>query len=583
MTVEIISRSPIIKPEDITMDDLKSLSKDNFALWALTSGCVVDGNEFEFDSHRYLLPLYLDPANDAYDGTITLIKSAQMGASTFLMLKALWWLWKHQGRKGALYLPNKELVDNMSKDRLAPLMRSIPPIAECMDDSDKLGLKNIGKSSFYMFHLGGVSSRDSVPLDLVLFDEVRLCSPKDIDQTLERISHSPFKNKTFMSTAGLPNSTIDYRFKDGTQHVWRSACGCGPDGCDLARTFPDCIVADDPRRPNDVYLRCPKCRWEIKDAQNGRYVPMNPGADHHSYQVSQLASKFISPKEIWRFYKRTTNMSEFFNSKLGLPYVDEEARGVSLDQLKACVDPMFEWGRPKAKNQPRTAMGVDQGGGYVMAVIADMVDGKKRIRHVEIIDHRNPIYKEGGQKVSPFKRLAQLMEEFNVGLCVVDSMPNINDALHFAQAFPGRVFLAYYNKEAKDMVQWGDKKKHKETVRKAGPLLKFKYIVSINKFSGLDFTLGEWARGDWKCPDPEKLVQMCHDERTDNLQLEAPCNRMFDHFTRMIKRFKETNEETGEGKYEWIYSSGDPHLLFAQMHLTVALERLRRQTIFAFA
>jgi hypothetical protein len=575
----LVPENKVIKPEDISLEDLNYLSKDNFALWSLTSGAKVDSNDVDFQKHRYLYPIYCDNSTE-----IVWMKSAQMGATVYMLLRTLWWLYQHQGRKACLYLPNAELSQNTSKDRLAPLIESIPPIARMMAVDDKLGLRKIGTSSFYLFHLGGVSSKDSVPLDYVSFDEVRLCKDKDIDQALERISHSIYKYKVFMSTAGMPESSIHRRYILGTQHVWQSACGCTSGsgwGCDLARAFPDCVVADDPRRPIP-YLRCPKCKFEIKDPQNGKYIPHNPGAGYNSYHVSQLASKFISIPEIWDFWKRTTNISEFYNSKLGLPYVDEENRGVSMTQLEACVDPHLEWAKPK-KMENHTAMGVDQGGGYCYVTIADNKDGKKRIRHLEIIEQHNPQYKEAGQLQSPFKRLTQLMNEYNVKLCVVDAMPNINDAIQFAQQFPGRVFLAYYNKDAKDIVQWGDKKKYKEVLRKAGPLLKFKYLCILNRFSSLDFAFGEWAGGNVVCPDPDKLAQMCFDEQTGQLAPESSCRRMFSHLVRMVKNYREINPETGEGKWEFIFGGQDPHFCHSWNYCNAALERLKKTTLFTFA
>lgn len=566
--------SKVIKPEDVTIDDLNFLARDSFALWALTSGAKVDHNDVEFNNHRYLLPIYLDTSPE-----IAWMKSAQMGATVYLLLRTLWWLYNHPGRKAGLYMPNKELVDNTSKDRLAPLIESVPPIAMVTGEDDKLGLRKIGTASFYLYHLGGVSSKDSVPLDYISFDEVRLCSDKDVDQALERISHSPYKLRVYMSTAGIPNMNIDARFQYGSQHCWRSRCGC-PDGIDLARTFPHCVVDDDPRRL-EPYLRCPTCRWEIKDPQNGRYVPMNPGADYTSYSVSQLASKFISTKQIWDHWKRTSNIEEFYNAKLGLPYVDEANRGVTMDQVKACVDPYLEWAKPD-KKENYTAMGVDQGPGYCWVVIADTKDNKKRIRHVEVIEQRNPQYLEAGKTVTPFKRLRELMKEYNVKMCVVDAQPNHNDAIAFAQEFPGRVFLAFYQKNAKDVVQWGDKMKTKETIRKAGPLLKFKYLCVASRFASLSVSLGEWGIGNVACPPPEKLRQMMFDEKTNLLAPESPAERLFAHLVSLIKKWHETNEDTGEGRWDWILSGPD-HGAHAWNYCNLALERLRRQFVWTFA
>jgi len=906
-----------VKPEDITIDDLRHLSNESFTLWTQTSGVTVDGNNIDFNAHRYLLPIYL-----CNDTEIVWQKAAQMGATVYMLLKVIHWLHTHQGRKAGLYFPTKEGVENLSKDRLTPLLQSIPELNGTIDTQDKLGLRKIGKSSFYLFHLGGVASKDSVPLDFVSFDEVRLCKPQEIDQALERISHSPYKQKVFMSTChskdtrilvrkkqdvkywkvsnpvesksfreledcwhqyqvlcqyqsnglnytfrditafhdngikpvvkalfddgtevvathdheyawcdafgksknilrweqlskltdknaivtlrnisqyeeidtpfdlltyyvfgayaaegcvvtgttntisiaqlkktdtpirsrviewaqrngfkfseqrtcirvslktrpdlyqlfesfgksssdkrfpeiirngsvkqlrelldgyidgdgtrrtdhswditttsyamlydlklialrvgepayirdyegrtenrahsyqlchnansnrilsrplnahyraarlvelrewgnqavcditvdqyhnfvlengivahncGLPENDIAARFDLGTQHIWMAKCGC-PDGVDLARAFPDCVVDD--KKRGKLYLRCPKCRFVINDPQNGRYVAHNPGADYTSFHVSQLTSKYMPLKTLWDFYYRTTNKAEFFNAKLGLPYVDEENRGVTLGQLKSCVDPMLEWAAPgKAAD---TAMGVDVGGGYCYVIIADLHESKKRIRHVEIIESDNPHYMEAGKRVSPFKRLRTLMKEYKVQLCVIDAMPNYDSVLEFAQEFPGKVFASFYSKEAKDVVTWSDKPRTKVTIKKAGPLLKFKYYCVVSRYLSLDVALGQWAGNDVICPDPDRLVQMCLNEKTKDLEPEAVMNRAFSMFMRLIKRFNVSNEETGEGRHEWIYSGGDPHFAHAWNYCNVALERMRRGVIFTF-
>jgi len=571
-----VPKHKIIKPEDVTIADLNALSKDSFALWALTTGVKVDSNDVDFNHHRYLLPIYMDNSP-----VIAWQKAAQLGATIYMLLRILWWLEAHQGRKAGLYFPTKEGVENLSKDRLTPLIASSPTIAALTDLNDKLGLRKIGTASFYLYHLGGVASKDSVPLDYIAFDEVRLCSQKDIDQALERISHSPYKNQVFMSTAGIPNADINRRFLNGTQHIWHSKCGC-PDGVDLARTFPDCVIADDPRRNNVPYLRCPKCRWEIISPQNGRYVPHNPGADFNSYQVSQLASKFITLQQVWTFWKNTTNLEEFYNAKLGLPYVDEANRGVSIDQCEEAVREDQSWG-PQVQNDNHCSMGIDQGAGYCFAVIADVYEGKKRIRHVELIEQDNPQYMENGKKVSPFNRCGELMEEYGVKICVADAMPNMNDSLHFARKFHRRVFLAYYSKDSKEAIQWGDKTKHKPTLVKAGPLLKFKHTAILGRFPSLGISLGCWANGDVIIPPPWQLRQIAGDESTGQLTPQEPALRLFDHLCRLIKRFRVTNEETGEGRHEWIYSGGDPHLAHAWNYCNMGLERLRRSVIFTFA
>lgn len=575
-----MTANPIFQPEDITIDDLNYLSKDSFALWCLTSGVEPDHNPFDFDKHRYLLPIYLD-MNDE----IVVRKAAQTGLTIWGMLRVLYWLETHQGRKAGYYVPTQELAQGMSKDRLAPLMASCRSIAEISDPNDKLNLKKIGKSSLYFNHIGGSASKDSVPLDYLMFDEVRLMDTKDIYQTLHRVSHSPYKMKTYVSTVGREDDNIDMLYQQGSMASWVSKCkpGCGGVGAvNLAEAFPDCVVYDDPRRPGEYYFRCPKCRWEIKDPQNGFYLRANRSAKFNSYHFSQLISKYRSLEEIWREYTTTTNMEEFYNATLGLPYTDEKNVGVTMEAMEGSINTDLQWAKDEHGKPSGTAMGIDQGAGYVMCVIADFNKDKtkKRLRHVEIIEINNRYYSD---YKDPYDRVDELMDQFNVQICVTDAMPNFNSALAFAQRHPRKVYLAYYSEGQKEIVQWLDRAKHKESVRKAGPFLKFKYVCSVGRFPSLSYVLGDWAMGNWEMPHPDSLLQRCIGEKTGIVETESPARRLMRHNCRLVKNWKETDPDSGAGKWRWVYGGGDPHLAHANNYCNVALERLKKQVIFAFA
>lgn len=563
-------------PEDITVDDLNHLSKDSFALWCLTSGVKPDHNDFDFDNHRYLLPIYMDMGSE-----IVVRKAAQTGLSVWSMLRVLYWLEVHQGRKAGYYVPTQELAQGMSKDRLQPLMDSCASIRAIADSGDKLNLKKVGESSLYFNHIGGSASKDSVPLDYLTFDEVRLMNTKDVFQTSHRIAHSPYKMKTYVSTVGMEGDTIDMFFQQGSRSSWVSRCGCS-NGCNLATTFPECVVKDDSKRPGEFYFRCPKCRWEIVDPQNGYYLREDTSAEFNSYHMSQLISKYRTLKDIWREYTTTTNKSEFFNSCLGLPYVDSENVGVTREQMDSLINEDLRWARDESE-RPVTAMGIDQGAGYVMCVIADYNKDKtkKRLRHVEIVEINNPYY---SQYKDPYERVDEIMSEFNVDICVTDAMPNVNSALAFAQRHPRKVFLAYYSEGQKEVVQWLDRQRAKEGVRKAGPFLKFKYVASVGRYPALSFSLGELAQGNWQFPNPHGLLQKCIGEKSGIVETDAPALRLIEHNCKLVRNWKELDADTGSGKWRWVYGGGqDPHLAHAMNYCNIALERLRKQTCFTFA
>jgi hypothetical protein len=508
-----------------------------------------------------------------------------MGATIFLLLKLLWFC-RYKQVKCGLYFPTADGVTKLSKDRLTPLLESNQELLEAVkDDADTLGLKQItnvqGKtSSLYMLYLGGQASKDSVPLDVVGFDEVRLVKSSDIDQALERVSHSNYKIRMFMSTAGYPNLDIHKRFLVGTQHTWHIKCNC-LDGFVPSDCFPDCIVDTG----KEVYIRCPKCKMRIHDVQNGNYVAHNPGADSHSYHVSQLISKYISPKEIWSNFRQTTNIKEFYNAKLGRPFVDEENMPITDDVLENCIDPTLRWAYAPGGDKTlkkNCAMGVDQMSGNNYVVIAKRgPNGVKQIVHLEVIESGNPRYWENGKPVTPFKRIYELMKEFDVGMCVIDAMPNANEAQDLARAFPGRVYLAWYGDGGVDMVRWHDRLKMREQIRKGSKEIKLKWQVTAHRYMSIDYALKVFVDRAVVMPHPDALVQIVRSAESGRYEAETLCrSRFWLHLKSVVRQKTIMDEETGKFKMEWVYLGRDPHFTHAWNYCNIAIERLKRQAIF---
>lgn len=575
---------------EATPEQVKALTYENFALWSQYSGVEVDGHKFDFEQFRYLLPLYMDNCKD-----LTLIKSAQMGATVYLLLRILWFA-RYNNVKVGLYFPTKEGVEGMSKDRLKPLIASNRELIENMsDDVDTLGLKKIKnvkdrESSIYMTYLGGQASKDSVPLDMVAFDEVRLVDLHDVYQACVRITASDHKYKLFVSTAGKPGETIDKLYKMGHQAVWTIRCGCSKLGSEggfvPSECFPDCVV----EHKGEVYLRCPRCKYRIYDTQNGSYVVRNPGVEEHSYSISKFVSKKITIKEIWKDYKNAVagigSIQEFYNATLGRPYIDYEAQPVSMDILENCVNPDLKWAydvtnRVKYKG---CAMGVDQRGGQNHVVIVSRSpDNKPRIVHLEEIDDKNPRYWEHGKPVTPFKRLYELMREFDVSMCICDAMPNFNEAHEFARTFPGRVFLSWYqDSSGPDVVKWSDKLKMKEAVKRGSKEIKLKWQVMLRRYDSLDASLALWGKRAIEIPEPNSLVQVYRNPETSIFEPQPIAKLLFTHLTSLIREEEPIDPKVHDGRTrtKYIYVGRDPHFAHAVNYAYFAFMRMKRQAIF---
>lgn len=559
--------------KNVTPKQLETLMRRNMSLWSAYSGILVDDKPFSFEGRRYLIPIYNEPV----ENELVLLKSAQSGASIYMLLKLLYLARNYQMKVG-LYLPNAELVKTMSKDRFGPIIESNKELnSNVSDDANSLSLKKIrnihgGNSSLYLLYLGGVSSKDSIPLDAAFFDEVRLVKQEDIEQALQRLNGSKYRYKTFMSTSGSSSTNIHRRFMQGTQSWFMTRCGCESWVC-LAETFPDCVV----QHRGETYYRCPRCKYRIYDPQNGAYIARNPEASYSSYQVSALVANVLTPKEIWDKYVTSLNKNDFHNSILGLPYVDSENIPITDEVLERCINNNLQWvskGTAASHRGKGYVMGVDQMQGYSYVVIGKQSTtdgGFADIVHYEIIEDGNPIY----GSVSPFRRIHQLMTEYDIKMAVVDAQPGFGEAADLARAFPGRVFLAYYTYGGNDMVRWQDRPKEKATIRKGGKDIKLPWQVVIQRYQAIDYVTQLVQEGAIKFPKADGLVPTVRSEKTGRFEPENIVTTRFFKHLKSIERTREYDPDKGTEKVVW-KEHIDPHSLHALVYAVIALGRSKR-------
>ncbi len=580
MDIEALQK--LLESDPNAMSLLKeAVETDNLAVWVVNHEIDVDHRPFNFDRHRYLIDIY-----NCDNRKIVVMKAAQMGLTIFLLLWSLHKIDTEGPIKLGFYFPTSDAIGKLSKDRLSPLMlknERLKRMVNPLTFNDTIGLKQIQDSSLYLMHIGGVASKDSVPLDGLLFDEVRLMNPGDIDQTRERISHSDKKYELYVSTAGYPGHDINKRFLEGSQNFWHSKCFCGPEPKNwvcLPLNWPDCVID----AGDSVYYSCPFCNAKISDPQNGAYVEHNPGAKFPSFHISQLVSDYISAEEILSFYHSTTNIPEFWRAKLGLPFVDEENRPMSDAIFNACINIGIPWSWTNDELGP-IGMGVDQRSGINHIVIAQRVGEKKRIIHVEIVDGACEDYYRPNiigklVRVSPFVRLYELMEEFNVDCCVLDGLPNANEAKEFGRAFPKRVYIAYYQSQ-KHQMRWSDKLGKDSPLKSVHEDAKYEYFVLLDRYLSIEAALVAWIRRHVEIGDPKGLVQRIRNKHGRY----AASTIVLDYFLEHLKgifRAKYNIKEDMTYSMKWVNLGQDPHFLHAWNYCNAALERIKSNFQFMF-
>jgi Phage terminase large subunit (GpA) len=559
-------------------------------------GLKVDGRPFTLHDRPAMAWIYDQiptTADEAYRYILVIMKCAQVGFTVMEILAALYLGIKFGPCTVGMFLPDMNLAGIKSTERFMPIVRSIPDVhalmtQDAVDGSGKkAGEGNVNKrrldDALYIFSwTSGRATTESIPMDVLNFDEVQEMTLDQIEKTYERLSASAIRFMLMGSTANWPEADIHHWYLKGTRHRFHTECPVCAKRKPLDDYFPDCIRLD---KELDRYRYvCPDGHW-IDDPQIGEWIPEQPEADcgveyavekkHRRLRIRsvhfpQFLSPTISPDEILSAYNSATDMKNFFNRKLGKPYLDPSQIPVTLEHLAACVaagkvaNPPAVW-KQRARN---TYMGIDQMGNFNVHVIKERrADGRPAIVHLEET-----------YSTDPFARSSELMEQYGVSVCVVEINPNYNDAKKFALRHPGRVFICdSFGALTEDMIRWGDAPNLGVSERRTDEESRDRYTLRMDQYKCMQVSMARFTTATCLIPDPQALVQEVIEKGTKQLMAVAP--RAFHHFTKTAL-VAEKDDETNKYKRVVKKVGIDPHFSYANMLCDVAWARAHGTSTF---
>lgn len=440
--------------KNLSDDDLNKLDAIGriavLSYWVEKSGITLDNALFSFRDHEYLLGIYQDSSP-----VKVFKKGAQMGFSTFEMLSAIHGC-EYTYPTGVLHLfPTKDDVTDFSKSKYAKLIDQNPEtIGAFLAHTDQSNIKRIGDAFLYLRGSRSRTQLKSISVDKIIFDEYdemrvgasstgsgHVIQFDPISLARERYSHSDFKHEDILSTPTLPDFGIEKEFSTTDQKHWYIQCEhCKKFTC-LELTFPECLQ---PQKDGSVIRACKHCKKKI-DPSNGLWdAHYKSITDRSGYYISQLCSKVIAPETIYNQYMNLNTMTahqrtEFWNSKLGMGYVEIQDRLTKQQILELC-DPVPMVSAHLGNQEGICTMGVDQGNQLHVVIGKRTGENTKKILHIGNYDE--------------WHELDDLMQSFNIWRCVVDALPEQRNARAFANRHPGKVYLNYYNYRQKGTVKW---------------------------------------------------------------------------------------------------------------------------------
>lgn len=575
---------------------------ETFRQWCerlAADGLKVDGKPFKLDDRPAMAWIYdqiPSTEEEAYRLVLVLMKCAQVGFTVMEMLATIYLGLRFGPAIVGMFLPDMNLAGLKSTERFMPIVRTVPAVHQLMtqDTGDGAGRKagegnvnrrRIAEALFIFSWTSGRATTESVPMDILSFDEVQEMTLEQMEKTYERLSASMIRFALMGSTANWPEADIHHWYLRGSQRQFHTRCPTCSSAKPLDEYFPNCIKFD-PERGVHRYV-CPNGHW-IDDTQTGEWIAANPDADPpldlnvpkkdrplriRSIHFPQFLSPTISAGEIMDAYNTATDMKNFYNRKLGKPFLDPSQVPVTLAHMACCVEAGRKFGIRWKTRAQGAYMGIDQMGNFNVVVIKERLpDGRQAVIHLE------EIYSD-----DPFARCDALMAQYGIAVCVLEINPNYNDAKKFAHRHPGRVFICdSFGTLKEDMIVWGDAPKVGTSDRRTDEEARDRYTLRMDQYKCMQVSMARFTADDPMCvfPDPQELVQEVIDKGVRQMATIAP--RAFHHFTKTAL-VAEKDDETNKYKRVVKKVGIDPHFSYANMLCDVAWSRAHGTASFLLA
>lgn len=476
---------------------------------------------------------------DCEDEFIVGQKAAQLGFTEVALDKCFYAI-DIKGLSVMYVLPasNPDASD-FSTSRFDPALELSPHLEHLFSEVKNIGHKRAGSANLYLRGSRSRSQLKSVPVGLLILDEIDEFRQDNIPLIFERMSGQREKQAFMLSTPTIDHYGINSYFRRSSQDHFFFQCPHCSKWTELL--FPDCLVVigDDWADPKvrGSYLKCKECDHTLNHKAKSewlapaKWISSYTDRDIKGYHVSQLYSPTVRPYELAVSYLKgltnPTDEQEFYNSKLGLTHVVEGARVQDKD-LEACM------GSHKMVLHHYTGlvtMGVDVGK-FLHYELTQWF-------HTEDSSDVN-LQAEGKMiragKVLHFEELDDLMSAFNVAFCVIDANPERRKALEFCQRWSGRAKMCFYSNGANG--------------RNIHVQPEENYALSVDRTSWLDLSMGRIHKS--KITFPVDLP----DEYKRNLKA-------------LVRVYKKDGQGNPVGKYE--RGNLDDHFAHARNYNEIAL------------
>ncbi len=392
---------------------------------------------------------------------ICAIKAAQIGFSTYEILKSAWEAY-YDNIDIIYVLPTAKDVQQFSGGKTNRIIAQNPDLQRWTQDKDSIEQKRFGDATIY--YRGAQTERTALMISAkkLIVDELDRCPSSIIEQYDSRLQAVSDPRKAFFSNPSLPDFGIDKIYKQSDQKKWHITHACG-------KTYvmdESCIDYD-----AEIY-RCPKCGGEITDNQRqwGKWIATgNPNAQWSGYWIPLWITTWTPASKIAQ-YKREKSPEYFSNFVAGLPYVGGGDK-VPASTVLGCLSDKVN------SQQEPIIIGVDTGlpTHLVMA-------NKEGFFYYETI------------KDGLYDKLEAYLKRWPKAIIVCDQGGDLIGIRELQHKYPARVFLVWYRADRKgiQMIEWGRDKEYGKVVADRNRLIQVFIEEMQDKRVTFNGTESEW-------------------------------------------------------------------------------------------
>lgn len=255
------------------------------------------------------------------DRTVSVLKGAQVGMTTLAIGFALYCVIVHRLNVG-YFLPDQDFADRFDQTRVRPALRR-QGLASIMREGKYKGASPRGLKEFpgrggsrflYILGLRDIGNAISIPLDVLIRDEVDDLPPDNLKWSNDRIDASPLALTLNLAVGRTPGAGIHAMYEAGDRRRWRVRCPVCRTESVLEENWPGILRGD--------VLACPSCGGALGRGAGGRWVAGRANRRHRSYRLSQLSIGAVRLERIkakWAAASLPSEKARFRCSALAIP------------------------------------------------------------------------------------------------------------------------------------------------------------------------------------------------------------------------------------------------------------------------